>query len=116
MIAPGVGPSNGRALVAISYNTTPNDHRSLVGSTGCPRACSGDMYEIVPRAEHPRRPAAAGAPDMVWDAEGSSEYNQQLSQRRAHGDRRSPAVAHRGPVAHHDLTLRRVQRRDDRGE
>src|SRR5580692_4797480 len=39
----GVGPSNGRDPVTISYRTTPNDHRSLRASTLCPRACSGDM-------------------------------------------------------------------------
>ncbi len=34
--------------VAISYSTTPNENRSVRGSTSSPRACSGDMYAIVP--------------------------------------------------------------------
>ena len=46
----GVGPLNGDRPVAISYSTTPHENKSLLASTISPRACSGDMYPMVPSA------------------------------------------------------------------
>ena len=46
-------PSNWRP-VSISYNTAPNAQMSARRSTGLPRACSGDIYAVVPRI-HPAR-------------------------------------------------------------
>ena len=45
-----VGPSKGRRLVAVSYNTAPKLNRSVRASTSSPRACYGDMYATVPIA------------------------------------------------------------------
>ncbi len=41
-------PPNARLPVAISESTVPRENRSVRASTGCPCACSGDMYEAVP--------------------------------------------------------------------
>jgi hypothetical protein len=38
-----VAPSNSRRPDSISKSTTPNAQMSARLSTGCPRACSGDM-------------------------------------------------------------------------
>lgn len=46
-----LSPLNGSALVAISYNTAPNENRSVRASSSLARAYSGDMYETVPRVE-----------------------------------------------------------------
>ena len=40
--------SNGGRPVAIVYSTEPRLNRSLRASSGCPEACSGDMYNGVP--------------------------------------------------------------------
>src|SRR5258708_13756770 len=45
-----VSPRNGIAPVAISYNTAPNEKRSVRASSCFPLACSGDMYATVPSA------------------------------------------------------------------
>ena len=45
-----VSPRNGIAPVAISYNTAPNEKRSVRTSSCFPLACSGDMYATVPSA------------------------------------------------------------------
>ena len=37
--------------MAISYNTTPNEKRSVRGSSSSALICSGDMYAMVPRVE-----------------------------------------------------------------
>jgi hypothetical protein len=34
-----------------SNRITPAEYRSLRASTGCPAACSGDMYSGVPKSE-----------------------------------------------------------------
>ena len=57
-----VRPPNGVRPVAISKNRTPSENRSLRESTSSPRACSGDMYFIVPRT----------VPVAVW---ASSAYS-----------------------------------------
>src|SRR5262249_51221293 len=44
----GVSPSNGDLPVSISKNTTPRLQISVLASTFCPRACSGDIYWGVP--------------------------------------------------------------------
>src|SRR5262249_10933552 len=44
----GVSPSNGGLPVSISKNTTPRLQISVLASTFCPRACSGDIYRGVP--------------------------------------------------------------------
>ena len=44
-----VSPWNGRVPVSISNETAPNDQMSLRLSTVLPLACSGDMYEAVPK-------------------------------------------------------------------
>ena len=49
MISVGVLPSNGSRAVTASYRTTPSEKMSDRPSTGRPSACSGDMYETVPR-------------------------------------------------------------------
>ena len=49
-IAAAVSPANGRAPVAISYRTTPNENKSVRESNSLPSACSGDMYATVPTA------------------------------------------------------------------
>ena len=46
-----VAPRNGNFPVAISYNTVPNENRSVRASSSFPNACSGDIYATVPRAE-----------------------------------------------------------------
>ena len=46
-----VSPRNGSVPVAISYNTTPKENRSVRESSSFPRACSGDMYATVPSAD-----------------------------------------------------------------
>jgi len=38
-----VFPLNGKTPVTISYSTTPNENRSVRGSSSSPSACSGDM-------------------------------------------------------------------------
>ena len=43
-----VPPGNGTDPVAISYSTTPSENKSDRASNSSPRACSGDMYAIVP--------------------------------------------------------------------
>jgi len=40
---PELGPSNGILAVAISYNTAPNENRSVRASTSLASTCSGDM-------------------------------------------------------------------------
>jgi len=45
---PKLSPRNGSRPVAISYNTTPNENRSVRASTALARTCSGDMYDTVP--------------------------------------------------------------------
>jgi hypothetical protein len=43
MTAGTLSPLNGGWPVSISYITTPQDQMSVLGSTGSPRTCSGDM-------------------------------------------------------------------------
>ena len=40
---------NARFPVASSYTIEPSENWSERKSTGCPLACSGDMYPAVPR-------------------------------------------------------------------
>ena len=40
---PEVSPRNGKTPVAISYNTTPNENKSVRTSSSLPRSCSGDI-------------------------------------------------------------------------
>jgi hypothetical protein len=42
-VAAGVGSSNGIGPVSISYSTIPAEERSVRGSAGRPKACSGAM-------------------------------------------------------------------------
>src|ERR1700722_911310 len=44
-------PANAGWPVAISYNTAPKLKRSVRASSSSPRACSGDIYAIVPIAD-----------------------------------------------------------------
>src|SRR5437867_3111889 len=54
-----VGPSKARWAVRSWCRMQPSEKRSLRGSTGDPPACSGDMYEGVPK----------NSPAMVsWEA------------------------------------------------
>ena len=48
MTACTVGPVNGGSPTSISYNTQPNEYRSLRPSMASPTACSGLMYAGVP--------------------------------------------------------------------
>jgi hypothetical protein len=43
-------PEKAGRPAAISYKTAPNENRSLRASNASPRACSGDIYAIVPTA------------------------------------------------------------------
>ncbi len=43
-----VVPRKGRRPVAASYRTTPSEKMSVRGASDRPKACSGDMYWIVP--------------------------------------------------------------------
>ena len=47
-IAATFSPRNGRQPVAISYKTIPNENRSARASSSFERACSGDIYGVVP--------------------------------------------------------------------
>jgi hypothetical protein len=65
-IKAAVDPSKGRFLLAIRYSTAPKLNKSLRGSSSSPRACSGDMYAMVPTVApglvRCRRVASAVAP------------------------------------------------------
>ena len=50
-ITPVLSPANGNAPVAISYNTTPNENKSVRVSSSFALTCSGDMYAMVPSVE-----------------------------------------------------------------
>src|SRR5437868_5830554 len=50
-ISAEVSPRNGRDPVHISYNTAPNENRSVRASSSFPRTCSGDIYATVPIVE-----------------------------------------------------------------
>jgi hypothetical protein len=54
-------PRNAAHPVTISYSTEPNEKMSLRVSTTLPRACSGDMYDVVPRIF----PASVISPEIV---------------------------------------------------
>ena len=64
-------PAKGISPVIISYSRTPQLHTSVRASTGAPRACSGDMYGVVPtmRPATVSRFAAAAAPGATRSAE-----------------------------------------------
>ena len=49
-ITAGDDPPKAFLAVPISYSTMPSENRSLRASTASPRACSGDMYAMVPTA------------------------------------------------------------------
>src|SRR5204862_5949809 len=49
MISAGAVPEKARVPVSSSYMTHPNDQISVRRSNDLPRACSGDMYDTVPR-------------------------------------------------------------------
>src|SRR5260370_19930305 len=50
-ITPELSPRNGKVPVAISYNTAPNENRSVRPSSSLARTCSGDIYATVPSVE-----------------------------------------------------------------
>ncbi len=53
---------NARCPERSSYRRAPNEKTSLLASDGRPRACSGDMYPVVPRT----------VPGCVWPEEGET--------------------------------------------
>ena len=63
-----VPPVNAGRPDAISYNTAPNEKRSVRWSSSSPRACSGDMYATVPSAT-PVLVKRSVSPPMVGPAE-----------------------------------------------
>src|SRR5215469_236943 len=44
-------PRKDKTPVAISYNTAPNENRSVRASSSFPLTCSGDIYATVPSVE-----------------------------------------------------------------
>src|SRR5713226_9132504 len=46
-----VSPRNGKVHVHFSYNTAPNENRSVRESSSLTRTCSGNMYATVPSVE-----------------------------------------------------------------
>ena len=54
------GASNARMPVSIRYSTAPSENRSLRASSGSPVACSGDMYDGVPKNSPALVSCAAG--------------------------------------------------------
>src|ERR1051325_7621846 len=71
-ITADVSPANGKAPVASWYNTVPSENKSVRASTSPPRACSGDIYMIVPIAE-------PGEVNALVSALVSSNENEVLS-------------------------------------
>ena len=60
MIAGTVDASNARRAVSAKYSTAPSENTSLRPSTCVPDACSGDMYDGVPR----KSPGAVSSPSL----------------------------------------------------
>jgi hypothetical protein len=54
------GASNARTPVRSRYNTDPSENTSLRASSGSPVACSGDMYDGVPKNSPALVSCAAG--------------------------------------------------------